>query len=40
MSPKQLVEKWVEIFNKADADAIDEFYSEDAINHQVANAIV
>ena len=40
MSPKQLIEKWVEVFNKADANAIAEFYSEDAINHQVANTPV
>jgi hypothetical protein len=40
MSPKQLIENWVKVFNKADADAIAEFYSEGAINHQVANAMV
>ena len=27
---------WVKAFNSGDADAIAEFYSEDAINHQVA----
>ncbi|NOI28032.1 nuclear transport factor 2 family protein [Vibrio coralliilyticus] len=37
MEPKQVVQKWVDAFNKGDADAIAEFYSEDAINHQVAN---
>lgn len=37
MSPKQVVLKWVEAFNKTNADAIAEFYHEDAINHQVAN---
>ena len=37
MTPKQVVEKWVEIFNRADADAIAELYAVDAINHQVMN---
>lgn len=38
MSPKQVVEKWVGVFNKGDADQVAEFYHDDAINHQVANA--
>ena len=33
--PRELVEKWVDAFNRADADAVAEFYTEDAINHQV-----
>ncbi|MCB0373413.1 MAG: nuclear transport factor 2 family protein [Muricauda sp.] len=37
MSPKEVVQKWVEVFNQADAKAIAEFYHDDAINHQVAN---
>ncbi|MCL1038214.1 nuclear transport factor 2 family protein [Shewanella submarina] len=37
MEPKQIVQRWVECFNRGDAEAIAEFYSEDAINHQVAN---
>ena len=37
MEPKQIVQEWVEAFNKGDADLIAEFYSEEAINHQVAN---
>lgn len=36
MKPKQVLEKWLEAFNNADAAAISELYSEDAINHQVA----
>lgn len=36
MSPKGVVKAWVEAFNRADADAISSFYSESAINHQVA----
>jgi limonene-1,2-epoxide hydrolase len=35
MEPRQIVEKWVSCFNRADADAIAEFYAEDATNHQV-----
>lgn len=37
MQPKELIQEWVEAFNKADADLISEFYHDDAINHQVAN---
>lgn len=40
MRPKELVEKWVEAFNTADAESIAEFYAEDAINHQVAESPV
>lgn len=35
MQPKQLVQKWVDTFNKADVDALADFYAEDAVNHQV-----
>lgn len=35
MTPRQLVELWVERFNAGDADALAELYHEDAINHQV-----
>ncbi len=37
MKPGELVRAWVEVFNRGDAEAIAEFYAEDAINHQVAN---
>ncbi len=37
MTPKQVVEKWVEVFNQANTDAIAELYADDAINHQVMN---
>lgn len=37
MSPKQLVKKWVNLFNLADADALAACYHDDAVNHQVAN---
>jgi len=40
MSAKHTVEKWVEAFNSGDADAVSGFYSEDAINHQVAELSV
>jgi limonene-1,2-epoxide hydrolase len=35
MEPRELVRNWVSAFNRADAEAIAELYSEDAINHQV-----
>lgn len=37
MNPRTLVEKWVEAFNRADAEALAAFYADDAVNHQVAN---
>src|SRR5688572_33045849 len=36
MTPKQVLEKWLQAFNAADAETISDLYSEDAINHQVA----
>ncbi len=36
MTPKELIEQWVEAFNTGDALRLAEFYSEDAVNHQVA----
>lgn len=36
MTPKQTVERFVELFNKQDASRLAELYHEDAINHQVA----
>jgi ketosteroid isomerase-like protein len=40
MEPKEVIERWVEAFNKADADLISSYYSDDAVNHQVANSEV
>ncbi len=40
MRPRQLVQAWVEAFNRADADALASFYDADAVNHQVAEAPV
>ncbi len=37
MRPKELVEKWVELFNRADSDKLAELYHDNAVNHQVAN---
>jgi limonene-1,2-epoxide hydrolase len=37
MNPKQLVEAWLDAFNKADVETLANFYHDDAINHQVAN---
>jgi len=36
MTPKDVVMKWVEVFNRGNAEEIAEYYSENAINHQVA----
>ena len=36
MTPRQLVQAWVEAFNRADVDALASFYTTDAVNHQVA----
>jgi limonene-1,2-epoxide hydrolase len=35
MEPRQVVKNWVACFNQADADAIADFYADDAVNHQV-----
>jgi len=40
MKPRQLVLAWVEAFNRADADALAAFYTDDATNHQVAETPV
>lgn len=37
MTPKQILQIWLDAFNKADVDTISELYADDAINHQVAN---
>jgi len=37
MRPKELIKKWVEIFNSGNADEIAKLYHDDAINHQVNN---
>jgi len=37
ISPKEVIQKFVELFNQADAKELTDLYSDDAINHQVAN---
>lgn len=37
MQAKELIKKWVEIFNSGNSEKIAELYHEDASNHQVAN---
>ena len=37
MSPKETINKLVELFNKNDANGLAELYHDDAINHQVVN---
>jgi ketosteroid isomerase-like protein len=38
MTPKQLVETWVERFNAGDAAGLAALYHDDAVNHQVTQA--
>lgn len=40
ITPKKIIEIWVEAFNRGDLDALVQLYSENAINHQVAEAPV
>lgn len=40
LQPRELVRAWVEAFNRADADALAAFYTDDAVNHQVAESPV
>jgi ketosteroid isomerase-like protein len=36
MEPRDVVQAWVDAFNRADVEALAAFYREDATNHQVA----
>jgi limonene-1,2-epoxide hydrolase len=40
MPPRALVRQWVDAFNRADVDALMAFSTDDAINHEVADAPV
>lgn len=40
MKPKEVVQRFVDAFNRADIDALTSLYTEDAINHQVAESPV
>ena len=35
MRPRELVQEWVEAFNRGNAEEVMAFYHEDAVNHQV-----
>lgn len=37
MTAKEIVQLWVEAFNRKDVEGLTRLYHEDAINHQVAN---
>ena len=37
MTPKEILVKWIDAFNKADLETIAELYHDNATNHQVAN---
>jgi limonene-1,2-epoxide hydrolase len=36
MTPRAVLEKWIALFNAADAEGIAALYAADAVNHQVA----
>jgi limonene-1,2-epoxide hydrolase len=40
MRPRELVQAWVDAFNRADVNALADLYSDDATNHQVAESPV
>ena len=40
LTPREVVRRWVEAFNREDVDALASMYAEDAVNHQVAEAPV
>ena len=40
MSPRELVAVWVDAFNGQDVDALAAMYTDDAVNHQVAESPV
>src|SRR6266545_1166754 len=40
MTPKDVVNAWVDAFNRADVEALANCYDESAVNHQVAEAPV
>jgi ketosteroid isomerase-like protein len=35
MTPRALVQAWVDAFNRGDGDALADFYADEAVNHQV-----
>ena len=40
MRPKEVLQRFVDLFNQADAEGLALLYAEDAVNHQVAEAPV
>ena len=40
MTPREVIELWVQAFNRSDTDGLAAFYAEEAVNHQVAEAPV
>jgi limonene-1,2-epoxide hydrolase len=40
MRPREVVQAWVDAFNRADVETLSAFYRADAINHQVAETPV
>jgi limonene-1,2-epoxide hydrolase len=40
MIPREVVSRFVELFNNKDADGLGALYHDDAVNHQVANEAV
>lgn len=40
MEPREVVQTWVEAFNRADVEALANLYNENATNHQVAETPV
>lgn len=38
MQARERVRSWVHAFNRADVDALASFYTEDAVNHQLAES--
>ncbi|ASB51151.1 nuclear transport factor 2 family protein [Alkalitalea saponilacus] len=37
MAPKDILQRWIDAFNKADLETISGLYADNAVNHQVAN---
>lgn len=37
MTPKDILQKWIDAFNEADLETISDLYADNAVNHQVAN---
>jgi len=37
MTPRQVLDQWIDAFNKNDSEAISRLYAGNAVNHQVAN---